>query len=142
MSKKMPEEKLKEHDDRIAKLDRTASSLKMDTEYLKKASRKNDDMLSNISREILGSEDYGAEGLVGKIQRHDRELKKIREKLPDDLNAMREDFQYIARTLRNSGRWMTVIFSVLTFLLGGVLWMGSKWEQIVEFFRTLSSTSN
>lgn len=139
MSDLTPEQKLRKHDELINKLDRTTCGLKKDMTVLKELSHSTSDNVAMILREILGNEQFRADGIVHKQERMQQLLDDLNTRIPKDLDYRLEEMDNIKNILKDIGKWGSIVTSIV-FFIGGVLYsLITRWDQIVSFFTKMSS---
>ena len=139
MSDLTPEQKLRKHEELIAKLDRTTCALKTDMTELKGLSHSTSTDVSTILREILGNEKYRADGIVHKQEMMQKQLNKLDARIPYNLDAKLQDIEDMKNIIRDIGKWGTVISVVVFFISGLVYSIITGWNKVVQFFNSLSS---
>ena len=139
MSDLTPEQKLRKHEELIAKLDRTTCALKKDMTELKGLSHSTSTDVSTILREILGNEKYRADGIVHKQEMMQKQLNKLDARIPHNLDAKLQDMEDMKNIIRDIGKWGTVISVVVFFISGLVYSIITGWNKVVQFFNSLSS---
>ena len=139
MSDLTPEQKLRKHDDLINKLDRTTCGLKKDMTVLKELSHSTSENVAIILREILGNEQYLADGIIHKQERMQQQLDNLDTRIPKDLDDRLKEVDSIKNILKDIGKWGSVITTIV-FFVGGMLYsLITRWDQIVSFFTKMSS---
>lgn len=106
---------------------------------LKELSHSTSENVAIILREILGNEQYLADGIIHKQERMQQQLDNLDTRIPKDLDDRLKEVDSIKNILKDIGKWGSVITTIV-FFVGGMLYsLITRWDQIVSFFTKMSS---